>query len=76
MYDLFEINNFEIEKITMNKLLFKVYKQSYFEIRTVLDILNVDNLPLDIQIDNNNLIFIRDLSNYLVTNGLKPYISK
>ena len=65
----------ELQKIEVNKLLFARYKQDHFEIDTALEILDVATLPVEIPL-NNNQIFIRDLTNYIVDNKLEPYIQK
>lgn len=69
------IDDVELKKISLNKLLFSINKKDHFEIEEVLKILNVDTLPIEIQL-NNNQIFIRDISKYLVLNNLKPNIYK
>lgn len=63
----------ELKKVEMNRLLFSLYKSDHFTIDKVLEILNVEKLPLDIPM-NNNQIFIRDLSSFIVKNNLKPNI--
>lgn len=68
-----EVDQVELEKITLNRLLFSVSKKDHFEIKEVLDILNMETLPIDIAL-NNNQVFIRDLSRYMVENKLKPNI--
>lgn len=72
-----DIDNIELRKIQVNKNIFSMYKCDHFEIDTVLEILNKETLPVDIPL-NNNQIFIRDLSKYIVENNmqLKPYIDK
>jgi len=72
-----EIDNVELKKIEINKKLFSIYKTDHFEIKTVLEILDTDTLPIDIPL-NNNQIFIRDLTRYVVENKvkLKPNINK
>jgi len=67
----------ELKKIEVNKHLFSIYKMDHFEIDTVIKILNVNTLPIDIPL-NNNQIFIRDLSKFIVENNikLKPNIDK
>ncbi len=64
------IDSKEIKKIRTNKKLFKKYNTDHFEIDTVLEILSVGTLPIDVPM-NNNQIFIRDLSNYMVDKGIK-----
>jgi hypothetical protein len=64
------IDPIELKKVNINKKLFSKYRSDYFEIDTVLEILNVVTLPIEIQM-NNNQIFIRDISNYIVNKGLK-----
>jgi hypothetical protein len=71
----FEIDEAEVKKIEMNKLLFSFGKKDKFEINEVLEILNVSTIPNEIKIDNNQ-IFIRNLSNYLVKHNLEPNINK
>ena len=68
-----EIDNIELEKITLNRMLYSIGKKDHFEIDEVLSILEVDTLPIDIPL-NNNQIFIRDLTKYMVDNHLKPNI--
>jgi hypothetical protein len=65
----------EYQKVYVNKLLFSKHKQDNFDISTVLDILDLETLPLEIPI-NNNMVFIRDLTKYIVKNKLKPYINE
>jgi len=72
----FEINQLEIDKINMNRTLFAIHKADHFEIRDVLKILDVETIPNSIPINSNNTVFIRDLSNYIVSNNLKPNIDK
>ncbi len=70
-----QIDVVELKKININKKLFSIKKSDHFEIKEVLLILNVVTLPVAIPL-NNNLIFIRDLSKYIVDNDLEPYINK
>ena len=63
----------ELDKITLNRMLYATNKRDYFEIEEVLAMLDMETLPIDIPI-NNNQIFIRDLSKYMVDNSLKPNI--
>jgi hypothetical protein len=70
-----KIDNKELNKITLNRMLYASNKKDYFEIDEVLEILDVQTLPIEIPI-NNNQVFIRDLSNYMVDNDLKPNIYK
>ena len=72
-----EIDKTELKKSWTNKKLFALFKDDHFEIETVLKILDVETLPTSIQL-NNNMVFLRDLTNYIVTNNitLKPNISK
>jgi len=72
----FEINQLEIDKINMNRTLFAIHKVDHFEIKDVLDLLGVETVPNNIPLNTNNTVFIRDLSNYIITNNLKPNISK
>ena len=65
----------ESQKIEVNKLLFSRYKQDHFEIDTALEILDVETLPVEIPL-NNNQIFIRDLTNFIVDKKLEPYVQK
>lgn len=67
------VDKVELEKITLNRLLYAISKKDHFEIEEVLNILNTETLPIDIPL-NNNQIFIRDLTGYMVKNGLKPNI--
>ena len=72
----FNISNIEGDKIKTNKSLFAWNKQrDHFEIKDVLHILNLDTLPIEISL-NNNLVFIRDLSSYIVNHNLEPNINK
>lgn len=71
----YAIDQNELKKIVINKQLFALNKTDHFEIDTVLDILDMDTLPIEIPL-NNNQIFIRDLSKYIVDNDLEPYINK
>jgi len=64
------IDTNEIKKININKKLFNKYNSDHFEIDTVLEILNMETLPVDIPM-NNNQIFIRDLSNFIVSKSIK-----
>ena len=68
-----EIDNVELEKITLNRLLYSIGRKDHFEIDEVLKILNTETLPIEIPV-NNNLVFIRDITNYMVKNNLKPNI--
>ena len=70
-----DLDTTELQKIEVNKLLFSRYKMDHFDIETVLEIIGVDTLPVEIPL-NNNQIFIRDLSKYIVDKKLKPYINK
>lgn len=70
-----KIDTTELKKIETNKLLFSINKADHFEIDTVLEILNVETLPIDIPL-NNNQIFIRDLTKFIVENNLKPNINE
>ena len=63
----------ELEKISLNKFIFAIFKTDQLSIENTLRILNLDTLPLDIQ-TNNNTVFIRDLSRYMALNKLKPNI--
>lgn len=71
------IDQNELKKIETNKFLFSLFKCDHFDISTVLKILDVDTLPIDIP-TNNNQVFIRDISNFIVRNNLdlKPNIYK
>ncbi len=69
------IDNLELNKVKINQKLFSINRKDHFEINKVLEILNTDTLPIDIPL-NNNMVFIRDLSKYLVENNLKPNIVK
>jgi hypothetical protein len=75
MIDLNKINLDlkELEKITLNRMLYATNKRDYFEIEEVLEMLDMETLPIDIPI-NNNQVFIRDLTKYMVNNSLKPNI--
>ncbi len=70
-----DLDTTELQKIEVNKLLFSRYKMDHFDIETVLEIIGTDTLPVEIPL-NNNQIFIRDLSKYIVDKKLKPYINK
>jgi hypothetical protein len=70
-----DFDNTELQKIELNKLLFSRYKQDHFEIDTTLEILDVETLPVEIPM-NNNQIFIRDLTKFIVDKKLEPYIQK
>lgn len=70
-----DLDKVELQKIEVNKLLFSRFKHDHFDIDTVIDILGVDTLPFDIPV-NNNQVFIRDLTKYIVDNQLEPYINK
>ena len=65
----------EIKKIDMNRLLFNYFRSDYFDISTVNELLNTETLPIEIK-TNNNKVFIRDLTNYLIKYDLKPIINK
>jgi hypothetical protein len=67
------LDDIELEKITLNKFIFAIFKTDQLSIEETLQILNLDKLPLEIQI-NNNTVFIRDLTRYMVINKLKPNI--
>ena len=69
------IDIMELNKAKINKLLLSINRSDHFEIDKVLEILNVSTLPIEIQL-NNNQIFIRDLTKYIVDNNLKPNIIK
>jgi len=70
-----DIDNKELNKITLNRMLFSESMKDHFEIDEVLELLDVETLPINIPI-NNNQIFIRDLTNYFIDNNLKPNIHK
>ncbi len=70
----FDISEVEVDKINMNRVLFAIHKNDHFEIEDVLSILDVETLPISIPMNVNNTIFIRDLSNFMVSNDLKPNI--
>ena len=70
-----DIDVVETNKVKTNKLLFSFYRCDYFDIETAIDILGLETLPVEIPI-NNNQVFIRDLTNYIVTTNLKPNIGK
>lgn len=70
-----DLDKTELQKIEINKLLFSRFKTDHFDIETVLEIIGVDTLPVEIPL-NNNQIFIRDLSKYIVDKKLEPYINK
>ncbi len=70
-----KIDNLELMKIKINKELFSINHTDHFDIEKVLLILDVDTLPVEIPL-NNNQVFIRDLSKYIVDNNLKPNIIK
>ena len=72
----FNIDETEIAKIKMNRLLFSIHKTDHFQIKDVLSILRVETIPVEIPINNNNTIFIRDLTNYIIDKNLEPYINK
>jgi len=72
----FDIDETEIAKIKMNRLLFSIHKTDHFQIKDVLSILRVETIPVEIPINNNNTIFIRDLTNYIIDKNLEPYINK
>ena len=61
--------NTEVKKILVNKKLFSIYKKDHLEIDDVLQVLNEETLPIDIHL-NNNQIFIRDLTNYIIDNDI------
>jgi len=63
----------ELEKISLNKFIFAIFKTDQLSIEDTLQILNLDTLPLEVQ-TNNNTVFIRDLSRYMALNKLKPNI--
>lgn len=68
-----QVDKLELEKISLNRILYSTNKKDHFEIDEVLQILNVETLPVEIPL-NNNVVFIRDLTNYMVYNDLKPNI--
>jgi hypothetical protein len=72
-----EIDRIELKKALMNRKIFAMFNDDHFEINTALKLLNTETLPISIPL-NNNMIFIRDLTNYIVENGitLKPNIGK
>lgn len=70
-----DVDNIEFKKIRINKEIFSIYNCDYFEIETVLKILNMNTLPIGIPI-NNNQIFIRDLTQFIVDNKLEPNINE
>jgi|SaaInlStandDraft_4_1057021.scaffolds.fasta_scaffold73938_2 hypothetical protein len=70
-----DIDIIELKKIKINKKLYSSYKTDFFELSSVLKILNEITIPVDIPI-NNNQIFIRDLTAYMVSNELEPNINK
>lgn len=72
---MIDIDNLELNKVKINQKLFSINRKDHFEIYEVLNILNVDTLPIEIPL-NNNQVFIRDLSKYIVENNLKPNIIK
>lgn len=72
---MIDIDNLELNKVRINQKLFSINRKDHFEIYEVLNILNVDTLPIEIPL-NNNQVFIRDLSKYIVENNLKPNIIK
>lgn len=65
----------ELKKVEMNRLLFSISKSDHFTIDKALEILNLDKIPVDIPM-NNNMIFIRDLTMFIVKNDLKPNIGE
>ncbi len=67
------VDNLELEKITLNKIIFSIFATDHLEIIDTLNILGVETLPLGIE-TNNNKVFIRDLSKYMALNNLKPNI--
>lgn len=72
-----DIDKIELKKVLTNKKIFSIFKDSHIDIENVLKLLDANTLPTEIPI-NNNVVFIRDLSNYVVNNDieLKPYIGK
>lgn len=67
------LDEVELNKIKFNRMIFKIFKTDRLQIEDSLKILGLERLPLDIPI-GNNLVFIRDISNYLVKNKLEPQI--
>ena len=67
------LDQIELEKISLNKYIFAIFKTDQLSIEDTLRVLNLDTLPLEIQ-PNNNTVFIRDLSRFMVSNKLKPNI--
>lgn len=67
------VDNIELEKITLNKIIFSLFATDYLEISDAIEVLGVETLPIDISM-NNNKVFIRDLTKYMVLNDLKPNI--
>ena len=67
----------ELKKSNTNQKLFSIFKTDHFEIDEVLKIINEKTLPVEIPI-NNNMVFIRDLTKYIVENNidLKPNIDE
>ena len=70
-----DLDSEELQKIEINKLLFARFKTDHFDIEAAIEIIGVDTLPVDIPL-NNNQIFIRDLTKYIVEKKLEPYINK
>ncbi len=70
-----DLDRTELQKIEVNKLLFSRFKTDHFDIEAALEIIGVETLPVEIPL-NNNQIFIRDLSKYIVDKKLEPYINK
>ena len=68
-----KVDIFELEKISLNKIIFSIFSTDYLEITDVIQILGAETLPLEITVHDNK-IFIRDLSRYMVINNLKPNI--
>jgi hypothetical protein len=73
MIDLDNIDHLELEKITLNKIIFSLFATDYLEIDQTLKVLGYETLPIEIN-TNNNKVFIRDLSSYMANNQLKPNI--
>ena len=68
-----KVDVFELEKISLNKIIFSIFSTDYLEITDANKILGTETLPLEITISNNK-VFIRDLSRYMALNNLKPNI--
>jgi len=49
--------------------------QKEFDLEKVIRILNVNRIPLGLEIANN-MVFIRDLANYILNNHLEPQFTK